>query len=787
MKAERSSATAPRPRGSLRHKFIRTMLIVSSIIGAVTLSIVLLLSARSSARHLHEIEASIEEGITSKGKVLTENHALALHGMILDNAFLDMQTLLGRAVSQDPDLVYGLFVNSDGDALAFQKRGTSASETESPSKDAWHELGLQKGELVTQRETVRRAKRLGDEVVEVAVPVLGEEHEVLGTIRYGLSTRRMHQAITAAAAESKAQQVRSIELIGVTVGLATLLGILLSRVQAVRITHPVQALTQAAIDLAAGNRDVRVSITSGDELEVLGYSFNRMVEELSNSYRELEEMNRTLEHKVEERTLALATRNRDMRLVLDNVDQGFITLSMDGVLASERSAVVGRWFGAGQSGQTLWDFVAATSPSFAVNFQMGWEQLVADFLPYEVALDQLPSRLSVNGSTYSFRYLPFVREERLEGVLVVVADVTDRLLREREEAELTELMNAFRHLMLDRSGFAAFFSEASAMVQAVVDWSGGDSYPLRSTLHTLKGNSAQMGLNVIARLAHTLEDDIATGDGMLPESLAQLAQRWQTLSDHVTQLVGDGEKRSIEVANTDYAALVTMLARDGQSHALHELLAWQLEPASRALHRLGEHAAALAKRLGKAEVSIEVQAGAIRLDPETYNPLFSDLVHVVRNAVDHGIEYPEEREAKGKAAQGHIVFKIAARGNLLTFQISDDGRGIDWEVIDKQGIALGLSTGSPADRLAILCREGVTTRTEISETSGRGVGMCAVSQRVKAMRGRLEVQSTPGVGTTWTVVLPWTPDETPERLRRFQLRHGASASSTVLPIGRLTG
>ena len=133
------SQAPPAPRGSLRNKFIRTMLIVSSIIGGVTLAIVLFLSARSSAQHLRAIEGSIEEGITSKGKVLTENHALALHGMILDNAFLDMQTLLSRAVSQDPDLVYGLFVNSEGDALAFQKRGAPGGEQVAPEKDASEE------------------------------------------------------------------------------------------------------------------------------------------------------------------------------------------------------------------------------------------------------------------------------------------------------------------------------------------------------------------------------------------------------------------------------------------------------------------------------------------------------------------------------------------------------------------------------------------------------------------------------------------------------------------------
>src|SRR6187431_715281 len=143
-----TSQAPPKPRGSLRNKIIRTMLIVSSIIGGVTLAIVLFLSARSSAQHLRAIEVSIEEGITSKGRVLTENHALALHGMILDNAFVDMQTLLARAVSQDSDLVYGLFVNADGEALAFQTRAAAGGDQVAPDKDAWRALGLEQKDLL---------------------------------------------------------------------------------------------------------------------------------------------------------------------------------------------------------------------------------------------------------------------------------------------------------------------------------------------------------------------------------------------------------------------------------------------------------------------------------------------------------------------------------------------------------------------------------------------------------------------------------------------------------------
>jgi HPt (histidine-containing phosphotransfer) domain-containing protein/HAMP domain-containing protein len=757
-----TSQAPPQPRGSLRNKFIRTMLLVSSIIGGVTLAIVLFLSARSSAQHLRAIEGSIEEGITSKGKVLTENHALALHGMVLDNAFLDMQTLLARAVSQDPDLVYGLFVNSEGGALAFQKRGSTGGELVAPEKDAWRELGLEPKELVQQRATIRRAFRLGQEVVDVAEPVLGDDREILGTIRYGLSTRRMHQALAVAAAESKSQQLNSIALIGATVGLATLLGILLSRVQAVRITLPVQALTQAAIDLAAGQRSVRVSITSGDELQVLGFSFNRMVEELSSSYRELEEMNRTLEHKVEERTLALAGRNRDMRLVLDNVDQGFITLSMDGVMASERSAVVDRWFGTGAD-KTFWHYLFATSPDFALGFELGWDQLVADVLPYEVALEQLPSRLSAKGSSFSLRYMPLLKDDRLEGVLVVVADITDRLQREREEAELTELMEAFRRLMLDRVGFLAFSNEAAGMVKLICSADAQDSHSLRSTLHTLKGNAAQMGLRVVAHLCHTLEDELATGDGLKSQTL--LHERWQALTEHVRQLIGEGDRHTMEVSATDYAALVSTLTRDGKSAALTELLAWRLEPATRPLRRLAEQARVLAKRLGKGEVDIDVQAGTVRLDPEVYGPFFSDLVHIVRNAVDHGIENQEERTLRGKPAVGKMTFKVQTNDNRIAFEISDDGRGIDWSVISELGASIGMPSRTAAERLAILCRQGVTTRSDVSETSGRGVGMSAIKQRIDAMHGRLEVDSTSS-GTKWTIVLPWTPEVTDQQLRR---------------------
>jgi len=194
MSSASNRAPAPNPfvGKSLRGKFVRLLLIVSSLMALSTTAIVILMTSQASSEHLNAVQGHIQDGIISKGKVLTQNHALALRSLALDNAFLDMQTLLARAVSQDPDLVYGLFVNNEGDALAFQRRGAPSTDQEAPAKDSWRALGLNQNDLVAKRETVRRAQRLGQEVVEVAEPVFGEDREILGTLRYGLSTRRMH-------------------------------------------------------------------------------------------------------------------------------------------------------------------------------------------------------------------------------------------------------------------------------------------------------------------------------------------------------------------------------------------------------------------------------------------------------------------------------------------------------------------------------------------------------------------------------------------------------------------
>jgi two-component system, chemotaxis family, sensor kinase CheA len=378
-------------------------------------------------------------------------------------------------------------------------------------------------------------------------------------------------------------------------------------------------------------------------------------------------------------------------------------------------------------------------------------------MPLEVCLSQMPEQLTQGTRTWSFRYLPFQRDGELEGVLMVVADVTDRLAHERDEAEQGELMQGFKKLMLDRSGFTNFLQEATLMVTQIVSPTAtADMSALKRTLHTLKGNAGVMGLTVVAQLCHALETQLAEEATMTERTLSELRSRWSSITTHVHGFVGPTGQRMIEIPELEYAALVSRLSTtDRTSEVLRQLLSWQLEPAQKALLRLGEQAKSLGRRLGKGEIELEIGGQNVRLDPQQWAPFFSELVHVVRNAVDHGLESTGERQALGKPSYGSLTLRAKVDADTLTFEITDDGRGIDWTSIAEKARELGMPHTSQAELLEALCADGITTRDDASEISGRGMGMASFRARVRAMNGRLEVRSAKGVGTSWFVRFPW--------------------------------
>ena len=197
------------------------------------------------------------------------------------------------------------------------------------------------------------------------------------------------------------------------------------------------------------------------------------------------------------------------------------------------------------------------------------------------------------------------------------------------------------------------------------------------------------------------------------------------------------------------------------------------------LHRIVRQTAKLLSR----DVALEVIGGEVPIDAETLERVVEPLAHLLRNAIDHGIEDPDERLARGKPPSGRITVRVALQGDAALVDVEDDGRGLDHDAILRRAIAARLwRADQPVDvrqleRFVLL--PGFSTREAASETSGRGIGMDVVAQRVAALRGSLALASTPGLGTRVQLRLPVTQTLANVIIARGQRQASALVASSV--------
>jgi chemotaxis protein histidine kinase CheA len=167
----------------------------------------------------------------------------------------------------------------------------------------------------------------------------------------------------------------------------------------------------------------------------------------------------------------------------------------------------------------------------------------------------------------------------------------------------------------------------------------------------------------------------------------------------------------------------------------------------------------LCKQSGK-QARLSIVGGEVSLDRRVLESLRGPLVHLVRNAVDHGLEQPDIREARGKHREGIIVVRVEQQGNMLFIEVSDDGNGLDLALIKQAARDLSIVPGAeldamtPAQLQQLIFRNGFSTRRTVTAVSGRGVGMDVVRSQIQALQGHIEVHSTPGQGARFTLTLP---------------------------------
>jgi two-component system chemotaxis sensor kinase CheA len=167
----------------------------------------------------------------------------------------------------------------------------------------------------------------------------------------------------------------------------------------------------------------------------------------------------------------------------------------------------------------------------------------------------------------------------------------------------------------------------------------------------------------------------------------------------------------------------------------------------------------LARSLGK-EVRLVVEGEGIELDKTILEQIGDPLVHVIRNAVDHGLETPAERRAKGKEASGQLTLRALHEAGGVAIEVTDDGQGLDAGALKRKAVEKGLLTAEAAAGMSeeaafqLIFLPGLSTAAKVTDVSGRGVGMDVVRSNVQSLQGTIEIRSKPGRGTTLLIKLP---------------------------------
>ncbi|HHQ49460.1 MAG TPA: hybrid sensor histidine kinase/response regulator, partial [Acidobacteria bacterium] len=270
----------------------------------------------------------------------------------------------------------------------------------------------------------------------------------------------------------------------------------------------------------------------------------------------------------------------------------------------------------------------------------------------------------------------------------------------------------------------------------------------------------------------------ARGFDQLPVRIAAVERRVRGLAERLAALGREGSRD----ASREFESLAGL--REAVGELRDELATWALEarrqveeqarlvaeardaaqdlrmlPMSTLLQRFPRVVRDTARRCGK-RVELVTSGGDVRLDREVLERLADPLAHLLRNAIDHGIEEPAARREAGKPETGRVEIVARQRGRLVEVEVRDDGRGIDVEALQARALAAGLieqdgvGNRSREDLLRLAFSTGLSTARRVTELSGRGVGLDVVRANLETLQGRVEVRSEPGRGTVFTLTVP---------------------------------
>jgi len=399
----------------------------------------------------------------------------------------------------------------------------------------------------------------------------------------------------------------------------------------------------------------------------------------------------------------------------------------------------------------------------------------------EMYMELLPEEYRFHGRDYEAKYR-FLSDNR---IMLILTDVSDEKALQRkvhqERKRVDFLVNAMenRNDLLDTlQAWRQFLEHALPRLLHSVSEPAAILTEIHREIHTYKGLFAQDGLLSMPVALHDLEDQLAELFGhqdidmevlirtldaydlsaALESDLALLREKLGATyfaADKLIQLPAS----ALDQLEQAILATVDTHTQAGAS-LLEELHRLQYQPLSSLLTQHFKAVAQIAERQGKELAPIRYEGDEIQIDPRTLTPFCKSLVHVFRNCIDHGVEDAETRLRAGKNEIGHIHCRVRLGDDNFKLYIGDDGHGVDREQVRARALALGLLSPdkiaaiSESALLRLIFLDGLSTREQVTQISGRGIGLAATLHELEKLGGTVEVVSTLGAGTEFCFTLP---------------------------------
>ncbi len=519
------------------------------------------------------------------------------------------------------------------------------------------------------------------------------------------------------------------------------------------------------------------------------YQVRKAQQKAQEELKKEQEYSKLLEDKVAERTrelnenyIKLDEKSKKVNNLLNNAGQGFLSFGTNLKIDGEYSQECLKIFDRDIKNKKLSSLVFADNQSKKEFFDKTIKELLqeSDNFKTNLILQLLPREFKVNNK-FIFSNYKIIDNQKM---MMILTDVTDKKeLEEKMQQEQLRLKMVVRAIT-DRGELSDLIFDYKEFCNQKLQTILNSKLSLKEItsdvyreIHTFKGLFAQMDMFFMVKELHNLESIIAKfKDNLKSETIEDFKNIFENLNiclwlekdlEILKEVLGEEFFEHSEIISIDAEQIMkieelakTLLSQEQQDWLIPYIKEFRYKLFSDYLKMYIKLVEKISESLEKPTYPLEIKGDKILVEPKFYNPFIKSLVHVFRNAIDHGIETIDERIELGKDEIAKIECKVLREMNKIHLIISDDGRGIDVEKLKTKAIEKGLFSKEELDEVEVdeilnfIFEDDFSTKDEISEISGRGVGLSATKYELEKIGGFVKVESKINMGTIFHFYLP---------------------------------